>query len=67
MNHIKAIVDTISDQIRGDMTLLDNEERCPRNSADEMDDKIKHLTERIRKLRVLRQDAESIFTGTNVA
>lgn len=66
-NKLKTIVDTISDQIQSDMDCLREEEHHPGFNADASDDKMKELRERIRKLRVLRQDAETILTGTNVS
>lgn len=66
-NRLNAIVSHLSGQIADDMQRLSSEERHPSGNADHMDDTIKELKERIRKLRIIREEVERTFTGTDVA
>lgn len=66
-NRLNAIISHLSGQIAEDMQRLSSEERHPSRNADDMDDTIKELKDRVRKLRVLREQVESTFTGTDAA
>lgn len=58
----KVIIDSISEEISDCMRRLRSEQEAPRLAADESDDLIKQLKNRVIRLRGLRCDVEDSFT-----